>query len=424
MSDTLLHNARNFYEQQAYNRRMTIVFILLFIIIFLALGIGFDLYFGISSIKSFFLLPMLILTIGSLIKNLQGRIALRLWDENKEEDDSGFEFETFMIKLVIGIIATFMIFMFIWHYQLLVYMDENTHSGSTIPKLFIYIYKIFEFLDSPFMKAMPWGTAITIIVTIVLTITSLRWGAQSIVWSINPIPSDNLTEKYTLLKNVTNEMSLAAGIEMPNVAIIEDDDPNAFAIGTLYSESTIVVTTGLFSTLNREELQGVVAHEISHIRNNDTQVLTVVTVLFGAILLISEWMRKMVFLGKGVGVKISGSSFIIRIIFFIGWVVTIIFAPLIARMLAMSVSRQREYLADANGAELTRNPLALASALSKIELCAEPTKSIPKSIAHFCVIDPLGRKINNKEGFWADLFSTHPPFQKRIMFLRSMAYHP
>jgi heat shock protein HtpX len=107
---------------------------------------------------------------------------------------------------------------------------------------------------------------------------------------------------------------------------------------------------------------------------------------------------------------------------FVLWLIAIILAPLLAQILAMAVSRQREYLADASGAELTRNPNALASALQKIDAAVEPTKSIKKGTAHMCIADPLGKNVNNKEGFFAEIFGTHPPIGKRIMLLHSMAY--
>jgi heat shock protein HtpX len=269
---------------------------------------------------------------------------------------------------------------------------------------------------------MPWGTALTIIMTIVLVVTSLRSGPASIVWSLYNTDADKYREQYKLLHDLASEISIAAGIPTPEVVIITDTDPNAFAVGIRPENSYIMVTTGLISTLDREELQGVIAHEMSHIRNNDTELMTVITVLFGGLLLLADWMKKIVFWNAPAFPKVPGTSMVVKFVFFIFWMLAVLFAPIIARILAMSVSREREYLADAGGAELTRNPLALANALAKIENHPEPTRSVPKSIAHLCVVDPLGLKINKKEGFWSDLFGTHPPIEKRIMLLRSMAY--
>jgi heat shock protein HtpX len=203
---------------------------------------------------------------------------------------------------------------------------------------------------------------------------------------------------------------------------VNDSDPNAFTVGSNPSESSIVVTSGLLAMLDREELQGVIAHEMSHIRNADTRLMTIITVLFGAVLLLSEWMKKSAFLGGFAGSRVPGTGWMLRGVLFVGWLLTILLAPLIARIVAMAVSRQREYLADAGGAELTRNPKGLANALLKIENATEPTTSFQKGIAHLCVVDPLGRKINSKEGWWANLFATHPPMKNRILLLNAMAY--
>jgi heat shock protein HtpX len=151
--------------------------------------------------------------------------------------------------------------------------------------------------------------------------------------------------------------------------------------------------------------------------------MTIITILFGAVLLLSEWMKKSALLGGFAGSRVPGAGWALRGVLFVGWLLTLFLAPLIARIVAMAVSRQREYLADAGGAELTRNPKALARALSKIENADEPTPSFQKGVAHLCVVDPLGRRINLKEGWWADLFATHPPMKNRILLLNAMAYN-
>jgi heat shock protein HtpX len=217
-------------------------------------------------------------------------------------------------------------------------------------------------------------------------------------------------------------MSLAAGIPCPSVYIVEDSDPNAFTIGTTPIDNSIVVTSGLLSKLERDELQGVIAHEMSHIRNSDTRLMTIITILFGAVLLLSAWMKKCVLVGGFTGSQLPGIGWFLRGVLFIGWIFTLLLSPIIARIVAMAVSRQREYLADAGAAELTRNPKALACALIKLENASEPTSSFRDSVAHLCVIDPSGKKINKKEGWFANLLATHPPIKNRILLLNAMAY--
>jgi len=210
---------------------------------------------------------------------------------------------------------------------------------------------------------------------------------------------------------------------MPKVYIIPDNDPNAFATGKDPQHSHIAITQGLLSILDRDELQGVIAHEMSHIRYYDIRLMTTVATFVGAIVLLSDialrGMRFGSFSGKTSRSKEKNP---LGIVIFIIWLLTVILAPIITQLMAMMISRKREYLADASAAELTRNPLALAKALQKLENASAPTAAIKRGIAHLCVVDPLGKKVNEKEGFWAELFATHPPMKKRIMFLNAMAY--
>jgi len=413
LAESVIQRSRNIYEQQAHNRRMTTVFILLFVVSFLGIGIGFDLFYGISKAKLFFIIPLFALTFVPVLMDVRGNYSSRLWDKARNDPDD-FDIVKFIFKFVIG--SFLLLFFFILYWTHTVWPDEKP------PGIIVYVDDVMKFLDTPFLRIMPWGTALTIIMTVVLVITSLRSGPASIVWSLYNSDADEYREQYKLLHNIATEMSLAAGIHAPEVVIITDTDPNAFAIGIGPESSYIMVTTGLISMLDRDELEGVIAHEMSHIRNNDTELMTVITVLFGGVLLLADWMKKIVFWNAPTFPKIPGASVVVKFVFFIFWILAVLFAPLIAKVLAMSVSREREYLADAGAAELTRNPIALANALAKIESHAEPARSVPKSIAHLCIADPLGRRINNKEGFWSNLFGTHPPMEKRIMLLRSMAY--
>jgi len=222
-------------------------------------------------------------------------------------------------------------------------------------------------------------------------------------------------------QNVVEEMSIASGLPLPKTYIIDDPDPNAFATGRDPQHSSIAVTRGLLDKLNREELQGVAAHEMSHIRNFDIRLMLLLAVLVGSIALISDWARRSLFYGRRRDSRGSGSGPAVLIILAI-WLIAVILAPLLSQLLAMFVSRKREYLADASGAELTRNPLGLASALEKINEAVEPTRSINQGSAHLCIADPKGSALGAKEGMAADLFATHPPIKKRVEALQQMAY--
>ncbi len=271
---------------------------------------------------------------------------------------------------------------------------------------------------------MPIGTLFATGIGSVSAIASFYGGDRAVLGSSHAMAVDELLSsnvaddqklKYKQLDNVVEEMAIASGLPKPKVYIVPDEDPNAFATGRDPRHASIAVTRGLLDVLNREQLQGVVGHEMSHIRNYDIRVMTVVAALGGAIALLADWTGRSLRWGAFSGGRRSdskdrkgGAGIILLVI----WLIAIMIAPIAARLLAMMVSRQREYLADASSAELTRNPGALADALYKIEFAAEPTKSITQGTAHLCIADPLGRAVTMKEGFWADLFATHPPMVK------------
>jgi heat shock protein HtpX len=282
--------------------------------------------------------------------------------------------------------------------------------------------------------SVPVGTVAALGVGSVSALASYYNGDRAVLAATSARPVEEVTSaandadklKLRQLENVVDEMSIAAGLPRPRVYVVPDADPNAFATGRGPERSSIAVTRGLLDVLDREELQGVVAHEMSHIRNLDIRVMTVVAALVGAIALLSDWARRGMMWGGGSrrrdGDGRSDGNGASRILFFVVWLVAIALAPLVAQMLAMMVSRRREYLADASGAELTRNPIGLARALEKIEGAAAPTVAIKRGSAHLCIADPLGRRVNISEGFWPELFASHPPMAARIAALKAMAF--
>jgi heat shock protein HtpX len=229
-------------------------------------------------------------------------------------------------------------------------------------------------------------------------------------------------------RNVVDEMAIASGLPRPRAYVVSDPDANAFATGRDPEHASIAVTEGLLRTLNREQLQGVVAHEMSHIRNYDIRLMTVVAALVGAVALLADWAargwRYGLFSGRGGssrGGRRRGAGIIVLLALVV-WLIAVLVAPLVSRLLATMVSRRREFLADASGAELTRNPGALADALEVIDAQAAPTLAVKRGSAHLCIADPLGRHVNDRSGFWADLFATHPPMHERVAALRQMAF--
>ncbi len=276
---------------------------------------------------------------------------------------------------------------------------------------------------------VPLGSIVTLCVGSVSAVASYLAGDRAVLRSTSAVPVDRLLSitddegrrlKMTQFQNVVEEMSIAAGLPRPAMYVIPDPDPNAFATGRDPAHASIAVTQGLLDALDREQLQGVVSHEMSHIRNYDIRVMTVVAALVGAIALLSDWASRGLFYGSERRSKRKNGAAVIMLVV---WIFAVLLAPIIARLLAMAVSRGREYLADASGAELTRNPLALATALATIEQAVEPTRLIKQGSAHLCIGDPLGRRVDNLEGWLADLFASHPPMARRIAALRQMAYN-
>ena len=219
------------------------------------------------------------------------------------------------------------------------------------------------------------------------------------------------------LFNVVEEMSIAAGVPMPKVMVMEVDALNAFATGTSTSNAAIVVTRGLLDTLNRDELQGVIGHEMGHIANLDTRYMTVVGVTVGLIALVASMILRALQWGSYSGQrsddrKSSGGSAILIVVL----LVVAVLAPIAAKAVQMAVSRQREYLADATSVQLTRNPNGLISALTKLEAAAKPFPGVSNATQHLFIVNPVQRVTPDTGA----LFATHPDIEARIARLRNL----
>jgi heat shock protein HtpX len=255
---------------------------------------------------------------------------------------------------------------------------------------------------------------------------SWRYGPERVLWSTGAWELiEPLGPEQQQLVNVVEEMAIASGLPRPKIWIVPDSDPNAFATGRDAASASIAVTEGLLGKLSRDELQAVVAHEMAHIRNLDVRLMTLLAGMVGAIALLSDGMGRT--LGRG-GVRGSrggrggkgGNP--VALVILVLWLLTLVLAPIVSRLLAMAVSRKREYLADATGVQFTRNPLALATALEKLAAAPEATRSITQGAAHLCIVDPAPVALSSKEGFLADVLVSHPPIRQRIIRLKGMAY--
>lgn len=241
---------------------------------------------------------------------------------------------------------------------------------------------------------------------------SLSNAAGTVLSSMLARPADKKRspEEQTLV-NVVEEMCIASSMPVPKVWIIPDPDPNAMAVGLNEGDYHIAVTEGLLRTLNRDEIQGVVAHELAHLKNKDTRLMTTLTVLVGLAALIAEFVGRSRIFGIDVKGGNRDDNKIGGIIFAL-WLVSVLVAPFVTRLMTLMVSREREYLADASAAQFTRNPEALAHALEKIAAAVSPTALVKPASAHLCIASPAAADLgSNAETSW---FATHPPIRMRI----------
>ncbi|MBI3408112.1 MAG: M48 family metallopeptidase [Planctomycetes bacterium] len=229
------------------------------------------------------------------------------------------------------------------------------------------------------------------------------------------------------LFNVVEEMAISAGVPMPKVYLIDDSAPNAFATGRDPEHASIAVTRGLRAKLNREELQGVIAHEMSHIRNFDIRLMLLLAILVGTIVLLCDLFLQMLRWGPGSGSSSRSRSDskddgkgggIVMLVLFIVAIVLAILAPIFAQIIQLAVSRQREYLADATGVQLTRNPLGLAHALRKIDDDPDVLGSANRGTDHLYIANP----IKKFEARAQTMFASHPPIKDRIARLEALAH--
>ena len=237
-----------------------------------------------------------------------------------------------------------------------------------------------------------------------------------LVLSLTPaLPASH--EEFFNFYTVTENLAIAAGLPKPKLYIIDDPAPNAFATGRDEKHAVVCATTGLLSMLTRPELEGVIGHELSHIKNRDMLLMTVAVVLAGFVAIIANIFIRMSFSGGGRSNTNKQGNAILMIL----TVVAIVLAPVAAKLIQLAISRRREYLADASGALLTRYPEGLASALEKIGSYTAPMKSANLATAHLFIGDPFGTSSSGSSvsstGWIGRLFSTHPPIQQRIQAL-------
>jgi heat shock protein HtpX len=292
-----------------------------------------------------------------------------------------------------------------------------THQGENVAKTW-FLMGFFLVLVMAIGYAVSWYfnspgiLYVAVIFALVMNVGSY-WFSDKVVISMTrarPVTREEFPDFWNIVEN----LSITAGLPMPKVYIVDDPAPNAFATGRNEHHAVVCATTGLLALLNKTELEGVIAHELSHIGNRDMLVMTVAVVLAGFVAILADFFTRSMMWGGGRGNDRERSP-----IFLIFAIVGIILAPIAAQLIRLAISRKREYLADVSGALLTRYPEGLASALEKISRYGRPMQHASTATAHLFISNPFG----NERGMGsriAGLFQTHPDPQDRIRILREM----
>lgn len=274
----------------------------------------------------------------------------------------------------------------------------------------IYIFARAYGFDTPGALGM---TGIALIITGVMNFISYYWSDKFVLSmsGAKPIEKKDNPELYRLVENLT----IAAGLPLPKIYIMEEFAPNAFATGRDPKHAAIAFTRGILEKLDKHELEGVAAHELSHVGNRDTLVMTVVSVLVGTIAILADMFMRSLWFGNGDRDN-KGSA-----IFMVLAIVAAILAPIVATLIQLAVSRRREFLADASGVLLTRYPQGLANALIKISADKYPLRAAHTGTAHLFISNPLKKARDGGGTNWfTNLFNTHPPVEERVKALTEM----
>ncbi len=303
-------------------------------------------------------------------------------------------------------------------------IGANKRNSVLLALLVVAILGLLGFLIGWAYFGDPFGglpsMGLAVVLGLVASLVSYYAGG-AIVLTASGAKEVTAVEQPQLL-NVVSEMALAASVPMPRVYLIDDTAPNAFATGRDPKHASVAITTGLLQKLDREELQGVMAHELSHVRNFDIRFSLMVGVLVGSIALLADFFLRFTFWGGGGRRRNSssegGGGF--QVVILVVALAFAVLAPIAARFVQMAISRQREYLADASGVELTRNPFGLERALAKIALDQEPLEVANRATQHLYFENPM----KGASGKTRDLFATHPPVMERINRLRELTGQP
>jgi len=293
-----------------------------------------------------------------------------------------------------------------------IYDQITSNKRKTILLIFGFLIFtiVFGYIISLFFDLGLIGLGIFLIIFGIITYISY-YNSDKVVLSLTHAKLAK-KEEYPLLYSIVENLSIGLGQQMPKVYVINDSAMNAFATGRDPQHSAVAATTGLLEGLDKQELEGVIAHELSHVRNYDIRLMSLVTILAGSIAIVSDFFLRSLIFGGGDSDRKNSNGFLIAVA-----LIAAILAPIAAALIKLSVSRNREYLADASGALLTRYPDGLASALEKISNHSN-LKNASHATAHMFIESPFSTK--KTRDFFSNLYSTHPPASERIKRLRAM----
>ncbi|KKQ18274.1 MAG: Protease HtpX-like protein [Berkelbacteria bacterium GW2011_GWA1_36_9] len=299
-------------------------------------------------------------------------------------------------------------------------MYKNIDSNKRRTVLLIFVFLIFVIGLGYLLSWYFDNQFILVLAVLIATIQALvsYYYSDSITLAISGAKEVPHQEPFLNLHRAVENLALTAGLPKPKIFLIQDSAPNAFATGRDPQHASLAVTTGLLEKLNKTELEGVVAHEMSHIGNYDIRLMTLIVVLVGVVALLSDFFLRWTWFGSRR--RSDGESGQIQLILFIVAIVLAILAPLVATVIQLAISRKREFLADASGALLTRYPEGLASALEKIAQDREPLEVANKATAHLYIESPFKKSTAQGKGWLVGLFTTHPPVEERIRRLKAM----
>jgi heat shock protein HtpX len=401
----LILESRNITAQKRKNKIQTLLVMGGFSLSFALLGYLFD--YSMTAFNNYQMLtvPVTAVILVSLFFNCLDGLNERFSD--RDDPDGGVEY--YSNKVMIWMASTSFILITWMVFRELAYIEPH-RFGKSVGLLVLG-------------ATSPYGLVVGASLGIGAAFSALQWGAYSVLRAVKAVPADRAFEGDRVVIDTVEEVSKAAGIPPPRVYVAQDDTPNLFSIGRSPKHASLVVSQGLIESLSPAEIKGAVAHEISHIRSYDIRIRTAATALFGSVLLLTHWSKPAALKSASAGLALPKIGGVKKVFVLAFWLISLLVVPVVTYVLVVLTFRRREYLADASAADLTHDADGLSHALSTIEHAAGEATVLRGNIAHLCIIDPLKRAINAKEGWLADLLATHPPTAKRIFLLQSMGSH-